>query len=428
MSDNMNPQEVVEKLNKRFDEMKETNDRALEEIRKNGAVDQTTQDKLDRLEKSVAGLSSAQDEIAAKMNRPAVGGAEGEISDVEKRHADAFENWMRDPENLDVRSDLVTAEREVNAQKAVTIGTPGAGGYAVPEEISRRIHEKLLDVSPVRQVARVVQVSTSDYKELVDVLGDEYGWVGETDTRSETGTPSLAEVVPTMGEIYAYPKASEHSLDDMFFSVEDWLVRRATRSFAKGEGLAFISGNGTNKPTGFLNGTPVTAGDEDSPARAFGTLQYVASGNATGFGALSTTSPEHYPADVFLDAEYALKAGYRSNAVWMMNKSTLGLVRKFKDSEGNYIWSPGMIAGQPSTINGYNVVEAEDMPDVGANAFPVAFGDFEEGYLIADRVGMRITVDNNITQPGYVKFFMRKRVAGKLLNDDAIKVIKIAAS
>lgn len=427
--DNLTPQEVVEKLNKRFDEMKETNDRALEEVRKNGAVDQTTQDKLDRLSNAVDELSTRSDEIAAKMNRPAVGGSDDPVSDVAKRHADAFEAYIRNPTDVEARSALHAAQKEAIAQKAVTIGTDANGGYAVPEEISRTIHEKLLDISPMRQVARVVQASTSDYKELVDVLGDEYGWVGEGDTRSETGTPSLQEVAPTFGTIYAYPKASEESLNDIFFDVPAWLQRRSIRSFAKGEGIAFISGNGTKKPTGFLNGTPEnTADDGVSPARPFGTLQYLPTGNATGFGSLSTASPEFYPADVFLDTVYALKAGYRNNAAWMMNKATLGVARKFKDSEGNYIWSPGMVAGQPSTINGYRVVEAEDMPDIGADAFPVAFGDFEEGYLIVDLQGLRITVDDNITTPGQVKFYMRKRVGGKLLNDDAIKVIKCAAS
>ena len=425
----LDPNKVVSDLNKRFDEFKDTHSQEIAEIRKNGVADPLTVEKLEKLDRAVSDLATTQDQIAAKMNRPQTGGSGVEDSEAAVNHKSAFNAWVRDPGNNELKSALQAAERDAVAQKAVTVATAASGGYALPEEISRSINEKLLDVSPMRRVARVVQASTTDYKELVDVLGDGYGWVGEGDTRSETDTPSLAEVAPSFGTIYAYPKASEESLNDLFFNVQEWLIRRSVNSFAKGEGIAFISGNGTKKPTGFLNGTPEDTDDDGvSPARAFGTLQYKPTGNASGFGSFSNTSPEHYPSDVFIDTVYALKAGYRGNASWMMNKATLGTVRKFRDADGAYIWQPGLTAGQPSQILGFNVVEAEDMPDIGANAFPVAFGDFMEGYLICDLVGLRMTVDDNITTPGQVKFYLRKRVGGKLLNDDAIKVIKIAAS
>nr|AYJ09379.1 putative major capsid protein [Pseudo-nitzschia multiseries DNA virus] len=425
----LDPNKVVSDLNKRFDEFKDTHSQEIAEIRKNGVADPLTVEKLEKLDRAVSDLATTQDQIAAKMNRPQTGGSGVEDSEASVNHKSAFNAWVRDPGNNELKSALQAAEREAVAQKAVTVATPASGGYALPEEISRSINEKLLDVSPMRRVARVVQASTTDYKELVDVLGDGYGWVGEGDTRSETDTPSLAEVAPSFGTIYAYPKASEESLNDLFFNVQEWLIRRSVNSFAKGEGIAFISGNGTKKPTGFLNGTPEDTDDDGvSPARAFGTLQYKPTGNASGFGSFSNTSPEHYPSDVFIDTVYSLKAGYRGNASWMMNKATLGTVRKFRDADGAYIWQPGLTAGQPSQILGFNVVEAEDMPDIGANAFPVAFGDFMEGYLICDLVGLRMTIDDSITTPGQCKFYLRKRVGGKLLNDDAIKVIKVAAS
>lgn len=425
----LDPNKVVSDLNKRFDEFKDTHSQEIAEIRKNGVADPLTVEKLEKLDRAVSDLATTQDQIAAKMNRPQTGGSGVEDSEAAVNHKSAFNAWVRDPGNNELKSALQAAEREAVAQKAVTVATAASGGYALPEEISRSINEKLLDVSPMRRVARVVQASTTDYKELVDVLGDGYGWVGEGDTRSETDTPSLAEVAPSFGTIYAYPKASEESLNDLFFNVQEWLIRRSVNSFAKGEGIAFISGNGTKKPTGFLNGTPEDTDDDGvSPARAFGTLQYKPTGNASGFGSFSNTSPEHYPSDVFIDTVYSLKAGYRGNASWMMNKATLGTVRKFRDADGAYIWQPGLTAGQPSQILGFNVVEAEDMPDIGANAFPVAFGDFMEGYLICDLVGLRMTIDDSITTPGQTKFYMRKRVGGKLLNDDAIKVIKCAAS
>lgn len=181
---------------------------------------------------------------------------------------------------------------------------------------------------------------------------------------------------------------------------------RAPRSFPATE---------PTKPTGFLTGTPVSTADS---SRAFGVLQYVASGQAA---AMPTSL------DTLYDVVYALRARYRNNARWLTSKLVLASMRKYKDADNNYLWQPSLIVGQPSTFMGYAVNEAEDMPAVAANAFPVAFGDFREGYLIADRVGMRITRDE-ITTPGFVKFYVRKRVGGKIRNSEAIKLLKIATS
>jgi HK97 family phage major capsid protein len=318
----------------------------------------------------------------------------------------------------------------VDAQKAVSIGTPAAGGHAVPEEISRQIDKKILVMSPMRNLVKVVQVGTSDWKELVDVHGGAGGWVGETDTRSETGTPGLEQVTPTMGIVYAYPKATEESLQDIFFNVQQWLIDEASEQIAKLEGAAIISGDGSNKPTGFLDGTPVAQGDDniDSPLRPFGILQYVPTGIAAAFPNDRQGSPQGNPVDVLIDTEYQLKAGHRANAQWLMNKGTLNVARKWKDADAQYIWTRSMVLGQPSMINGYPVTEMEDMPAIAANAFPVAFGDFKQGYVLVDRAGFSITVDDNITTPGYVKFYVRRRVGGILRNDDCIKLIKCATS
>ena len=273
-----------------------------------------------------------------------------------------------------------------------------------------------MDISPIRQIATVRTVGSPDYKELFDVNGAGFEWLGETDTRNQTNTPDLAEVAPTFGMASAKPQASEESLDDLFFDVESWLVSSAAEAIAQGEGVAFISGNGTKKPTGFLAGpTPVTTADS---ARAFGTLQYIASGQAA---ALPTST------DLFYDLVYSLRARYRNNAQWVTSKLVLAALRKYKDTTGQYLWQPALTAGQPATFMGYGITEAEDMPAVGAGAFPLAFGDFKEGYLIADRVGMRITRDE-ITAPGFVKFYVRKRVGAKLRNTQSIKLLKVAVA
>jgi len=280
----------------------------------------------------------------------------------------------------------------------------------------------------MRQVLTVTQVGTSDYKELIDVNGESGGWVGETTTRSATDTGALRQITPTMGEVYAYPQIYEHILDDAFFDVQGWVVRKVAEEMARLEGIAFISGNGTNKPTGFLSGTPEAVGDFDSPARTVTELEYIPTGVSGGFVPTTSGSPYTSPGDVFIDTITAMRPRWRQGAVWLMNPTTKGTIRKFKDVDGNYILRPGLEQGEGSTILGYRIIEIDHMPDEGANAFPIAFGNFGEGYLAVERTGMRMTVDDNITTPGSVKFYARRRVGGILRQTQAIKVIKQAAS
>lgn len=413
--------EILVKLGELDTQWKESDRKRDAEIEKHGKSLADTNEKLVLIQKEtdkVEDTLKRLDDIEGKMDTP-LREREG-VTKADREHLKAFDAWFRDPRDSQKAADL--------KQKAVQTTVAGDGGYAVPEIISTRIAEKLQDISVMRQLVEVQTVGSSDYKELVDVNGEDFGWVGETGSRSETNSGGLEEVAPTMGTLYAYPKATEESLDDMFFNVEDWLVRKVSLAFSKGEGAGFISGNGTNKMTGFLNGTPTSAGDEDSPARAFGTLQYAPTGAAAGFTNGPFDSPAGYAqADALLDVEFALKTGYRQNAAWLMNRNTLKTIRKFKDSNGEYLWSRSLIAGQPSTLNGYAVMEMEDMPAIGANAFPIAFGDFRQGYLAVDRTGLRMTVDN-ITTPGYVKYYVRRRQGGKVWNDDAIKLIKCAVS
>lgn len=417
---------IMQKLGELDTQWKEADRKRDEESKKYGDALSETKSKLEAIEKETAKLEDTLkrlDDIESKMDTPARE-REG-ITKAEREHLKAFDAWFRDPYNQEKAAEL--------RAKAVSGSTNSEGGYAVPEVISRRIQEKVQDISMMRQLVTVQSVGTSDYKELVDVNGEGFGWVGEKGTRNETGTGGLEEVVPTMGTLYAYPKATEESLDDIFFNVEDWLIRKVSTAFAKGEGSAFISGDGTNKPTGFLAGTPVATNDEElvgSPAagRAFGTLQYLPTGAAAGFQNGPLDSPATYnQSDVLLDVETALKPAYRQNGAWIMNKSTLNVIRKFKDADGNYLWQRSLIAGQPSTLLGYPVFEFEDMPSLGANAFPIAFGDFKMGYLAVDRTALRMTVDN-ITTPGYTKYYVRRRQGGIIWNDDAIKLIKCATS
>ena len=377
-------------------------------------------ERVDRaVEESLAAKKAAED-AAAKAARFAVsGGSEGKPKD---EHKEAFFNWLRAPRD----QKALAALQEVERKAVFTTGTGGtaAGGAAVPKEIAANVIAQITNISPIRQLATVVPASTSDYKQLVDTLGTATAWAGEKATRNETNTAQLGEVAPTFGTLYAYPKATEESLQDIFFDVEGWLTQSIAVAMAAAESAAFTTGDGSNKPTGVMMATKSANADA---SLTFGQTQYIPTGASGGFPPLSTTSPRTYPGDVLVDTVFALKAGYRPNARWMMNKATLGVVRKFKDVDANYLWQPGLAAGVPSTLLGYPVVENEDMAAIGTNAFPIAFGDFRAGYLIVDLVGMRVTLDE-VTTPGYIKWHVRRRVGGKLLDNQAVKVIKCATT
>lgn len=247
------------------------------------------------------------------------------------------------------------------------------------------------------------------------ITGAATGWVGETASRTQTDSPTLAELsFPTM-ELYAMPAATQPLLDDSAVNIDEWLASEIDTAFAEQEGTAFVSGDGTNKPKGFLGYTPIAESSWE-----WGKLGFVISGAAADF-------PTSNPSDPLLDLVYALKSGYRQNGTFVMNRRTQSAIRKMKDENGNYLWQPPAQAGGQASLMGFPLVEAEDMPDIGANAFAIAFGDFRRGYLIVDRMGVRVLRDPYSAKP-YVLFYVTKRVGGGVQDFDAIKLLKFAAT
>lgn len=303
-------------------------------------------------------------------------------------------------------------ETELKSVSGVSLAD---GGYAVPREIDALISSRLKGISPIRTIAQVVQTGSSGYRKLVTTGGTASGWVSETAGRPETATPSFAEIAPPTGELYANPAASQAMLDDAAFDLESWLADEIAMEFARAEGAAFINGTGINQPKGFLS-APSTA--ENDSARPFGTLQFLASGDAEGFD----TAPEIK----LIDLVHSLKAGHRQGASWVMNSATLAQVRKLKAADGSFLWQPGLMESQPNRLLGYPVLEAEDMPDIAADTCPIAFGNFRAGYLIAERSATSILRDPFSNKP-FVHFYSVKRIGGQVLDSDAIKLLKISA-
>lgn len=292
------------------------------------------------------------------------------------------------------------------------------GGLVIPRELDAVIDATLKTISPIRQIASVVRVGSAGYRKLITTGGTPSGWVTETAARPETDTPKFREIAPPMGELYANPAASQAMLDDAAFDVESWLAGEIATEFARAEGAAFANGDGVNKPRGFLRGpTPTVEADS---VRAFGTLQYLATGAAGAF-------PTSNPADRLVDFIQTLRQPYRQGAVFVMNSATLARIRKFKTTDGAFLWQPGLLAGRPDTLLGYPVIEAEDMPDVAADSFSIAFGNFRAGYLIAERTETTILRDPFTKKP-YVYFYAVKRIGGGIVNSEAIKLLKFSAT
>ena len=320
-----------------------------------------------------------------------------------RQYKSAFENYLR-------RNNAGADET-----KALAVGSDPDGGFAVPADMSGRITELVRETSPIRQVANVVTISTDALEGVNDLNEATSGWIGETDDRSETTAPKLGAWRIPVHEQYAEPRATQKLLDDAMFDVEEYLAGKIADRFSRMENAAFISGNGVKQPRGILTypaGTP--------NATTFNVIEQLPTGGAGAFASSN-------PGDALINLVYSLKSVYRENAVFMMRRATLAEVRKLKDGHGNYLWQPDYQTQQGGKLLGFNVVEAEDMPAIGAGSLSIAFGDFNAGYQIVDRQGVRILRDAFTAKP-YVKFYTTKRVGGDVVNFEAIKLLKFSAS
>ena len=357
----------------------------------------------DEAEKAIAVLRSDVDEVKARLDR---------VSRAAARPA--LDGVRTDTEVKSFVDGYLRKGREAEV-KSISGVTPQDGGYAVPREIDALIANQIKEISPIRSLAQVVQVGTSGYRKLMTIGGTASGWVAETVGRPETASPKFEEVAPPSGNLYANPAASQDMLDDAAFDLESWLASEIAMEFARAEGAAFVNGSGVNRPLGFLASPTSAMGDTSRP---FGTIQYVGSGDAAGF--------DPNPDAKLIDLVHTMKSGHRQGASWVMNSATLAVVRKLKTSDGALLWQPGLVEGQPDRLLGYPVVEAEDMPDIAAGSFPIAFGNFKAGYLIAERSATTILRDPFTNKP-FVHFYATKRVGGQVLDSAAIKLLKVEA-
>lgn len=417
--------------------------RKLAEEAKGAASSPETKAQLDALKTSVtekdAKLQEAVeastkaagrlDELEKKLNRSRLGaGGEGNGAEV-KAAREFMRVRLAASGDLKVHTDLsddkidldgvksygenygLYLRRDVGPQgaeaKSMSVGSDPDGGYFVSPVMSPRILSVIIESSPIRQLATVETIGSDAIEYPVDDAEAGAGWVGETESRTETSTPTVGVQRIPVHEMYAEPRATQKLLEDASVNIEEWLGNKIGEKFARLESSAFVTGNGIKKPRGFLtygNGT------------ARGQIEQVISGHAT-----------QITADGLIKLLVSLKEPYAAGAAFLMRRATVGDILVLKDSSGRYLWSPTVVEeGKPSVLLGAPVHHAADMPAVAASALAVAYGNFKVGYTIVDRLGISVLRDPLTAKP-FVKFYTRKRVGGDVTNFEALKLQVISA-
>ncbi len=366
----------------------------------------------------VGDVTAMREALQAKMNKQeerlnmldrkshaALRPALSTTAEAEAPHQKAFEAYLRSGEDDGLRG----LELE---GKAMSTAVNSDGGYLVDPVTSETVQSVLASTASIRAIANVVHVESTSFDVLIDHTEPSAGWASETAATAETTTPSIDRIQIPLYELNAMPKASQRLLDDSAFDIESWLAGRIAQKFATAEAAAFVSGDGADKPTGFLNHTAVA-----DATWTWGNLGYIATGVDGDFNG----------GDSLIDLVYALGAEYRANGTFVMNSKTAGAVRKLKDADGRHLWSDGLAAGEPARLLGYPVLIAENMPDIATGSDSIAFGDFRAGYTIAERPDLRVLRDPFSAKP-HVLFYATKRVGGDVSDFAAIKLLRFAVS
>ena len=324
--------------------------------------------------------------------------------DEYKAYTKSFRSFLRRDERLNVS--MVPEHL-----KALSVGIDPDGGYTVTPAMSNRIVKRLYEADPIRQLAATESITTGALEWMVDYGDAGWGWEGETETGAETTTPTWGKKRISVHVMYAKPRASQTLLEDSGINIENWLADKVSNRFMRGEGAAFVTGNGVGKPRGFATyATYTTAGTDE-----WGKVEQINMKHATDI-----------TADGFIAVKYSLIEQYLMRGTWVMNRLTVAEAMYLKDGMGNYLWKPGFADDKAATILGLPVRMSTTMPLMGvASRLPVALADWTEAYMVVDRLGITIQRDPFTSKP-MVEFYTRKRVGGDVINFQAIKIGKMA--
>lgn len=428
---------LIDKQGEAFEAFKKT----LEEAKKH---DSLTDEKLSRIEKSLDDAVEAKNKLevaltAEKKEREELelrlsrkGGPGDDKAALELKQLNtvlAAESAMKgvsftplnDQEGQAYRKGFSTylrkGEKVLGSDeiKAMSVGGDPDGGYFVTPDVNGRVITKVFESSPIRQIADVMSIGSDKFEGMIDRDEADVGYAGETSTRSDTTTPQVGKWGIEVFEIAAKPKVTQKLLEDASVNIEAWLAGKVSDKFARFSNKEYVTG--ALKIRGF---TSYDTAADDGSGVTWGKIGYVATGASADFASSA-------PADKLFDLIGLLREQYLANARFVTRRSVITKIRKLKDGQGNYLWQPGLVAGQPEQILSYPVTRAEDMPAVAANSFSLSFGDFKQGYQIVDRLGIR-TLRDPYTDKPYVVFYSIMRTGGGVIDFDAIKHLKFGTS
>ena len=409
-----NPNAIFASLQTAFEEFKSTHAEEQKGIKAKFA-DVVTTDKLDRVNATIGEMQAALDEANAKIAAGQIGAGSQDdgLTEAEREYKATFENWFRTGEG---EREVKASMRAGGIRAAYEVGDDSKGGYTAPIEWDRTITDKRVEISPMRRYASVQTVTGQGFTKLYNLRGTAAAWVGEKAARPATDGSDFAEYGFSFGEIYAMPGATQRILEDSEVNIESWLADEVNTEFARQEGVAFVSGDGVNKPKGVLGYTAAAEAALDAALRhPLGPVTSVATGAAAAL-----------TVDGMINLIYDLPEDRSQGAALYANRKTHAVIRKMTDGDGNLLWQPSFAAGEPPTILGQAIRELSGLPDVEAGSIPIVYGNMGEGYRIFDRIGVSLLRDPYTNKP-YVMFYMRKRVGGGLWNPEWLRYHTVEA-
>ena len=397
---------VIQEFGEAFEEFKKANDERLESLDKGESVS-ALEEKTDKIEESLSGLEDINQQMTqAKMAQEGMNEKLDNLETVLKRPGSGYDTKAVDSrlEAFDLYCRKGVEHLTDVEKKALTVSNDSTGGYLAPPEYVNELLKTVTEISPIRSVARIRSTGQRSVQVPKRTSTFSAAWVAESGTRSETTGYNVGlEEIPCH-EHYAMVDISEQDLEDTVFDLEAEMQSEFSEQFAKAEGTAFVSGNSVGKPEGIMTNGDV--GESNS-------------------GHASTLT-----ADGLITLVHSIKSEYGRNGTFLFNRTTLAAIRKLKDTAGQYVFQTGMSlqAGVPNTVLGSPYIEVTDMPDVAANAYPVAFGDFRRAYMIVDRVQLAVLRDvYTQATSGNVRYIARRRVGGQIVQAEAIVKQKVSA-